>query len=288
VREPLLITSMLGLGDSIYCRAVLRELAKTREVYAYTPWPTLLADTQIKCVKPTTRLRTQNKNMDRPYNWASVPGIVDARTLTYTGRPGTMLQALCESVGVKAETLDFSGPPVANLDREPYILVRPVTRRTEWKSDSREPRAEYLCEAVEAMRPHYRIISVADIAPPHEVAVPPLPWADETYHNGEKTVEELLALVAGAAGVVAGVGWAVPACIAYRTPLFLVYGGCLGHNGPARIMDPRLDTSRIYGVMPDSPCHCRDSSHACTKSIADLDRHIEAFAAGLVAPVATA
>jgi len=254
-------------------------------VFAVTPWPQLLVDTSIRCLRPITRLRTQTRNADRPFNWATMPGLIDARNLTYTGRPGTMLQGLCDSVGLKADAIDFSGPPVG---RSPvggrYIVVRPPTVRQEWMAASRNPAPGLVGQAADAMRKRgFKIVSVADVSPPAEVLVDPAIEADEYFHKGELNVEQLLALVAGAAGCVGGVGWLLPACIAYQTSLLLIYGGCLGHNGPQRILDPRLDTSRIHGAMPDAPCHCTRSDHSCSRSIRNFDAHVDAFADRLLA-----
>ena len=188
-----------------------------------------------------------------------------------------MLEALCQSIGVKAETIDFSGPPVAKVDREPYIVVRPVSRRTEWYSETREPKPEYIAQAVTALRKRYRVVSVADLKAPDEVAVGPLPYADETYHRGEMGLEQLLELVAGAVAVVGGVGWLVPAAVAYRVPMFLIYGGCGQHNGPARIFDARMDVSRIHQALPDHFCMCGASEHDCDKTISNLGAQIDSF-----------
>jgi hypothetical protein len=193
-----------------------------------------------------------------------------------------MLAALCESVGVKADIIDFSGPPVG---RSPiggrYIVVRPPTIRQEWHAASRNPHPGYIGQAADALRKHFKVISVADVDPPREVFVDPHIEADEYFHRGQLSIEQLLSLVSGAAGCVGGVGWVLPACVAYRTPLFLIYGGCLGHNGPQRILDPRLDTTNLYGAMPDEPCHCTSSTHACAKSVSRFDAHIDRFAEAL-------
>ena len=275
---PLLLEGMRGLGDNLYQRAVVREVVKRRVVYLDTPWPQLFADLPVRCVAPRTELRTQAKNPARPYPWHAVPDLVDHQRWSYVNRPGTMLDALAREVGVTSDALDFSGPPVRQQWRQPYVVVRPVTRRAEWKSASREPRAEYIDRAAQTLRKRFRVISVADLAPPHEVAVPPLPEADECYHHGELNVESLMALVANAAGVVGGVGWLVPAAVAYQVPMLLVYGGCGFHNGPGRIFDTRMDTSRFIAAMPEDFCPCARAEHECSKSIAHFDRRVARFA----------
>lgn len=275
---PWLIEGMRGLGDNLYQRAVLREVVKRQVVYLDTPWPQIYAGLPVRCVRAATTLRTQLKNVARPWPWYTLPDLIDHRRWHYSARPdGTMLQALCAEVGVRADTIDFGGPEVAPVARDPYIVVRPVTRRTEWASESREPLPTYIARAVESLRGSHRIVSVADIDPPHETALGPLPYADETYHRGELHVEQLLALVAGAAGVVGGVGWLVPAAVAYRVPMLAIFGGRGAHNAPGRIFDERMDTSRIVKALPDKFCMCSRADHHCAKTIGRFDQHIERF-----------
>jgi hypothetical protein len=284
LREPLVLDGMLGLGDNLYQRPVLRELVKARPVYLSTSWPQLYRDLPIRFIKPTTRLRTQSKNLQRWHAWSSLPGIIDRRRWHYTFDHGdTILESLCKGVGLKAPALDMSGPPMKPVHREPYIVVRPATVRTEWRAESRNPRPEYIAQAVDALRGRYRVVSVADLTPGAEWALEPLPHADERFHRGELDIEQLLALVAGAAAVVGGVGWLVPAAIAYRVPMLLLFGGWGMHNRPERIFDPRLDVSRIHCVLPDRHCLCSSAAHACDKTISNLDAHLERFALRLAA-----
>lgn len=53
------IRGMMGLGDNIYARAFIRQYPGA---YLETPWPQLYSDIDVKCVRPTTQLRTQSKN----------------------------------------------------------------------------------------------------------------------------------------------------------------------------------------------------------------------------------
>lgn len=254
-----------------------------------TAWPQLYSDLpRIRCVRPDTRLRTQAKNASRlDLRWSDAPRS-HPRAASYVSLGGTMLQALCASFGVQPQRITFDAPAFSQPDREPYIVVRPATLRSEWRADGRNPRAEYLHRAVEALRCRFRVVSVADLQQGDEWALPPLPYADERYHAGELAIEQLLALVAGAAAVVGGVGWLVPAAVAYRVPMLLLYGGWGAVNGPQRIFDTRMDTSLVQQVLPDRLCLCSDRSHPCDKTISNLDRHLERFAVRLAARQHTA
>lgn len=269
------VVGMLGLGDNIYQRAVLRTIPRT--VFLETPWPQLYSDLPILCVRSTTRLRTQAKNVERILDWHSIPRGTEMRRVHYTAG-GTMLQSLCAAAGVQPAKLTFDLPDFGKQAREPYIVIRPATIRAEWRADSRNPKPEYLAKAAERLRRDFRIISVADLSPNVEWPVLPLPYADETFHNGELGVEHLMSLVANAAAVIGGVGWLLPAAIAYRVPMLLIYGGQGIHNGPARIFDPRLDIGLIEQARPDPLCMCASNSHNCEKTIKGFDDQLERWA----------
>lgn len=279
----LYLKGMQGLGDNIYQRAVVRELTVVHDIWLETPWPELYADLPIHCVRVETQLRTQAKNVARRTEWAVPPRELKPRQITYSGADGSQLEGLCAALGVKADRLTFDLPPLPEQDREPYIVIRPATVRTEWPAEARNPLPEYLAMAAETLRRHFRIVSVADLSPGAEWPVLPLPYADETYHAGELGVEELLALIAGAAGVVGGVGWLVPAAVAARVPMFLIYGGWGRSNGPARIFDRRMDVSLIEQAIPDRFCGCGNRNHACDKRISGIGEQIERWTMGLLA-----
>jgi hypothetical protein len=263
---------------------VLRELTKTHEVWLSTPWPQLVADLPVRCVRIETALRTQVRNMAQVANWATPPRGLTAHPVTYTGRAGTMLQGLCDALGVQTDRLTFDLPAFApDRKRPPYIVIRPATLRTEWPAASRNPLPEYLAVAAERLRKDFHIVSVADLKPGVEWPVLPLPYADETLHAGELGVEQLLALIAGAAGVVGGVGWLVPAAVAYRVPLFLIYGGWGRDNGPDRIFDARMPAGLVHEAIPERFCRCADRNHACDRRIGDIEGQLEQWAVGLSA-----
>ena len=268
---------MLGLGDNIYQRAVVREVARSREVYLETTWPQLYADLPVRCVRASTRLRTQAKNAARAgLAWHDPPPAAKRVRWHYEGRNGSILECLAKPLSAQPRVFDL--PAFAVPSREPYIVVRPATVRREWPADSRNPHHGYIDRAVRALRDRYRIVSVADLRSGDEWPAEPLPYADEAYHRGELTIEQLLGLVAGAAGVVAGVGWIVPAAIAYRVPLLVIFGGWGVHNGPARLFDAPMEMSAVHQVLPDRFCMCASASHHCDKRVGNFDAHADAFA----------
>jgi hypothetical protein len=280
----LILHGMQGLGDNLYQRAVLKQYPST--VFLQTAWPQIYADmTNVVPVRPTTRLRTQAKNAARHGVRYKREPIGRHVAWHYSQSPTlSMLQSLSQGLGMAPEAFDMAGPvyPVPEVVARPYVVVRPVCLRNEWTSDSRNPLPEYVAEAVDELRQHFAIVSVADLAERHEWALPPLPRADVVLHKGELPIEQLLGLVRGASALVGGVGWIVPAALAYRVPLMLIFGGWGFSNGPHRIFGPGVDHGFVDEVYPDAFCRCNENRHACDKRISGFGDRARAFAARIV------
>ena len=89
--------------------------------------------------------------------------------------------------------------------------------------------------------------------------------------------KELLGLIREADIVVGGVGFIVPACIAYGTRLFCILGGNGMYNAPEKITYHKMDLSRVYFARPDNFCPCASAQHQCDKRITDLKGKFDAF-----------
>lgn len=274
-------TGMYGLGDTIYQRAVVHALHAvypTEPIYLRTAWPQLYSDMPTRCVKPDTRLRTQHKNIQRQgLNWCEAPAMYDQR-LGYRGH-GTMLSGMFDSVEMQPRRVRFDLPTFTQAVKttRPYIVVRPGTVRTEWIAAARNPDPWLICRVIDELRQDFDIISIADLEQGKEYAVEPLPYADQRFHAGELRCEDLMALVQNAAGVVGGVGWLLPAALAYRTPMLLLYGGWGHINGPQHILDDRLPTENLVQVFPDKFCMCNDRLHNCDLKVSDIAPHLSRF-----------
>jgi hypothetical protein len=281
--SALLIRGRVGLGDQIYQRAIVRELTTRYNVYLETPWPQLVRDLPIRCVKRPTTLRTQAKNAARPDAvWYTPPSGLKPVVAGYAGHSGTMLAGFCATLGVNPARITFDLPAFERFSfPRPYVVVRPATIRKEWPAAARNPLPQYLRYATEAVRDKFAVISVADLDPAHEWPLEPLPHADVSFHRGELPVERLMALIAGASGVITGVGWALPAAVAYRVPLFAIFGGCGQHDGPSRVFDPRMPTGSVTNAIPERLCMCANRQHDCDKRIATLGFQVEQWALGL-------
>lgn len=268
----MIIHAMRGLGDSIYARAFIKQLPG--ELYIDTPWPELLADLpNVHFLQPQTTLRTQSKNIARHSTWTMPPTRQPTRHIRY-GTEG-IIPGMTASFGVMPGAFDLpSLPPSPESGR--YVVVRPATVRQEWRADTRNPDPEYIMRAaVKASARGYRVVSVADLVEGQEWAVEPLPHADRRYHKGELPVEQLLALVKGAAAVIGGIGWLVPAALAARVPAWIICGGQGGFNSPHQICPPG---STITFAVPDNFCKCRLKQHNCDKRISDYDAKFTSWA----------
>jgi hypothetical protein len=280
-RKPILVRGLWGLGDNIFQRPFVRAAAEQYELHLETPWPELYADLNIKFIYGKRRLRTQQKNMARqpPEQWFRPSPIVPMREVTVSyGRDLTtssIVKALEHrwsslNVGFDPALFDLPDLGASPVKSEwPIAVVRPVTVRTEWRNEARNPRPEYVTAIAAELMATHTVVAVADLAPNEEWIVGDPPPAHRYFVHGELTVRELLALVREADIVIGGVGWIVPAALALKTKAFVVLGGHGGHNAPEKITDPRLDLSRIGFAVPEKFCRCTNMLHNCDKTIAD-------------------
>jgi hypothetical protein len=274
------ILGMQGLGDNIYQRAFIHALSRQREIYLETSWPEFYADLPIKFVRPTggySRLRTQNKNVARSLAvWMPRPMRMQAIRNSYQRafQMGlSIINGMEQSFGIKLEPALFdlpTLPPSPIKTDKPIAFVRPVTVRSEWFNAARNPEPQYIADIVEALRPTHHIVCVADVAHAAEWFIGVPPKGDSEFIHGELPVMDMLALLAGSDIIIGGMGFIIPAAIALRKHCFVVLGGQGGHNAPVRVLDPRLDCSRIGFATPKDFCQCTNMRHNCNKAIPDL------------------
>jgi hypothetical protein len=268
----LYIEGMKGLGDNVYQRAFLKLIKEP--LFLETPWPELYQDLKnVLPVKSHTDLRTQRKNeASSNIDWYHPQNVT--KTIRCFYREQGIFRGMSESLGVMPDSMDLPdfGP---SLVKGEYYLIRPVTVRTEWQNEARNPLPEYIHEAAKQIRKRGGIVvSVADLQEGQEWALDPLPEADITYHKGELSVAQLMALSAGAKALVGPVGWVVPVAMAFNKPAFVVCGGQGGYNAP-HMLTTHLIKHHIHFVVPDNMCMCYEKEHKCDKRITDYETIIE-------------
>jgi hypothetical protein len=261
-----------GLGDNIYERAFIKQLPKP--VYLDTPWPEIHAGIEgVHFIRPQTNLRTQAKNIARHTTWTMPPTRHPTRQIRY-GAEG-IIPGMIASFGVMPGEFDLPPLPPSPVEGK-YVVVRPATVRSEWRADTRNPASLYIDLAARmASERGYKVISVADLVEGVEWVQDYEPYADVKYHKGELPVEQLLALVKGAAAVIGGIGWIVPAALAARVPAWIICGGQGGFNSPKQICP---DGSTITFAVPDNFCKCRLKTHNCDKRISNYDAKLADWA----------
>lgn len=274
----MLIYNHRGLGDNLYERAFVKNLPKP--VYLDTPWPEIYQDIpDVHFIRPQTTLRTQQKNIARHTNWILPPGRQPTRQIRY-GAEG-IIPGMTACFGVAPAEFDLPPLPPSPVEGR-YVVVRPVTVRSEWRADTRNPDPWYVqWAAVQAHSRGYKVISVADLQDGQEWIVGNAPMASQYFHKGELPVEQLLALVKGAAAVIGGIGWLVPAALCAKVPAWIVCGGQGGYNAP-ELITPKGQMNITFAV-PDNFCRCRQKIHNCNKEIKNYDAQLASWFDGLPA-----
>ncbi|WP_439291740.1 MULTISPECIES: hypothetical protein [Rahnella] len=280
LNPPIFIEGMLGMGDTIYQRAFLKNLPAG--TYVKTSWPELYEDLPIKPVRSDTTLRTQRKNeMQSEATFYPPPSPRQTKRIFYGPADlarGSIFDAMRKQFGVAPTLLDLPsfGLPLLTAQK-PIAVIRPATVRSEWRSDSRNPDPDYLVQASRILRQNFFVISVADLKEGEEWLVGDEPEADLKLHVGELNIKELMRLVEHAAVVVSPVGWALPAAIAYKTPVYVVAGGRGGHNAPEIVTDPDMDLRCVGWAIPDNYCRCEAWDHQCDRRISNFESKFEAW-----------
>jgi hypothetical protein len=265
-------------------RPLLKSAAKRRTLYVDTPWPEFYHDIDnLKFVRGTRILRTQNKNiaLQPPETWTPLPPDLNIVALGYGhlemehGVFAAMERKLPMTAAEAVEpdwTLPDMGSSPIDTGGAPLAVIRPVMRRLEWDNQARNPLPEYVnFIAGDLKRRGFAVVVIADINKQTEwIEGNDIPPCNAAFLRGEFTVRQMLATIRDAAVVVGGVGWIVPAALALKTPAFIVLGGNGGMNAPSKIIDRRMDGSKIGFAVPKEFCQCIDMRHPCDKTIPDL------------------
>ena len=280
--QGILFTGMDGMGDSVYQRPFVREIASKGATCVATSWPEIYADLGVSyCRDPHgMRLGTQSKNAARTSYQFVQPWPASRIHLWYgnwMGRGYTILEDFEHQCPLSTKlVLDL--PPGPTRGGAPFALVRLSSVRCEWPTSSRNPLPKYIDVACRYLRARgIQVVLLADVMDGEEwLDHPHLPEHDEAYIRGEMVIEDLMAAVRGAAVVLGGPSWIIPFSLAAQTPLVVIAGGWGSINCPEVTMDARLDTSRVRWVIPDNFCRCGTPMHDCDKTISGYLERIPA------------
>ncbi|MCK9468482.1 MAG: hypothetical protein M0Q49_03600 [Porticoccaceae bacterium] len=300
MRPSLYVRGMLGLGDNLHQRALVRAWLETHRVWLETPWPCVYHDMRgpdLRLLPPRTRLRTQLANVAREqlsYSPGRPPVGTIRQRIWYTHEgirtAGSFLGAMAAESDLVVAPEDIRMPIPSDWtdcarqwlaryrpDR-PLLLYRPLVERTEWAGcHARNPDPDAYVRLLNRIRDRFFVVSVADLVPGVEWAVTPDIGADVTCHRGELSFELLAALATMASLVWCSPGFMLVLAQAVGAPLVGVFGG----HESARLYHHRWSNNHF--IEPARPCECFSKEHGCDKRI-DLpvaERRLEEFVNGL-------
>lgn len=286
----MLVQGMLGLGDNIHQRAVIRQLMRKDVVTLETPWPCVYHDLvgdRLRLKEKQTNLRTQAKNVKREKGSFNAIGTVDrhAHKIWYTHdqikKHGGFLKAMCANSGVSVGDFsmpvpdDWVGKARAHIGypKKPILVYRPLVNRTEWNGCvQRNPDPLAYVKILKAIKDGYHVISIADTEPKKEWIVSEGVDADMEFHHGELDVEAIAGLMSIAGLVYCSPGFALVMAQSVGAKMVAVFGG----HESARLYDHGSKSDLL--ISPINPCECFSKEHKCDKRI-NINEAIQALEA---------
>lgn len=285
--NPLLMRGMMGLGDNIRQRAILRQLMVSHDVWLESSWVSVyhdLIEDGLKVIHKPTRLRTQAKNAAREsklFTRGLPPRGSKTIAISYppaeVRRHGSVMAAMCAATGCDAAAADFSLPipeswkarAIAWVEKwkpdRPIMLYRPlVDRPADWGGcAARNPDHDAYKALFDSIRERFFVVSIADLVQGKEWIVGHRIEADAKCHEGELEFETLAALTSMASMVFCSPGFAAVLAQAVGAPVATVFGG---YERSAFFFDGEK-TAPVLGIDPINPCSCFSHNHACAKAI---------------------
>jgi len=284
-RLPLVVDGMLGLGDSIHQRAIVRELAQRYSVWLKTPYPQIYHDMpDIRLLPTATTMRTLRSNEQRNahlYTTELPPPNARVRSCGYFfgdgSERGSVLGALARSCGVPIGDFRMSIDPswlkAANAvakkfkTTKPIMIFRPLIERHGMRGvAARNPDHAAYATIFKSLRDHYFVVSVADIKDDEEWIVGETCDADATFNHGELNVETIAALVSMAALVFCSPGFMTIMAQAVGTKSICVFGG----YESAKSFSYGATLTPWLAIEPITPCGCWTNECQHDKTI-DID-----------------
>lgn len=301
VKPPLIVDGMFGIGDCIHQRAFLPDLMLDYDVYLRSTSVLIYHDLVkrgLKVLLKPTRLHAQARTIERErslFYYGALPA--NARTVKIwyhkenIDRHGSITEGMVAAAGIqKMPELDFSIPVLKEwrdlarhyiqswkVGTKPIMIYRPIVLRKEWNSASRNPDVGAYETLFQSLRPHFFVVSIADLKPGVEWIVGPEQDADVKLHKGELDFPTLVGLFSEVNLVFANAGFAPVLAQAVGAPCITIYGGRESSRTTERAGSHLAPT---LSIDPDHPCDCHAAHHKCDKTISlppALER-VKAFA----------
>lgn len=299
--KPLHISSHVGLGDQVYLRPFVLELARRRRVYLDTAWPELYwNERHVGLVPRDQNLRTQRDNLRRCRQsiedlWSPLPGGLEQMNLSYTSDLLAKRRGVTESLRRQARVWSFDFTlPVApwwitdaqkvlerlDLGGRGLCIIRQPTVRREWAAPARNPEPGVLHQVVSQLRDELFFLAIGHTHPRLEVLDGHKLRADAEFLDGELHWTTVAGLMRIADVCVSGPCFMLPLGIALRTPTVIVFGG----HVPSRLLaSEQMGLEHYTAIEPDPFCFCNDKGHRTCNKTVDLYKVLAAVrkAAGL-------
>ncbi len=256
------IETMLGLGDCIYLRPILKWLPVRPKLI--TPWPQIFPEYQ--CCRPIwNHLRTQRDNIANYQGDLLEATPYPEYKLTYDLDRGTIQENYCNQLlGFQPKYLETSLIVQGDPFVKPLCLIRPNTIRKEWPCYARNPKTEYLQRFIDKHRKQYYFITLVNVKPDEE-------WIDGELDVDEKLInqpiEKVLTLFQSAALIVTSPSFWVALGLEMHKRMLVIYGA---HEEHFRINDKRIDHSQVTIIEPKPFDRCPVAKRNAFKDIDEV------------------
>lgn len=280
------IHGMLGIGDQIHSRALLRTaMEQGHRVWLHSHNSSMFYDLIAEGLTvipfhPKHKIE-RIKELENHFRSEAAPrGSADR--LTYSGdsirAKGSILAAMYHGAGMKMPAFpDFSLPvpnrwreraraKIGQIDRR-LLVYRPIVLNDVWNAPARSPDPDAYQALFKLVRDRFHVVSIADLTERNgkkEWIVGGEQDADTKFHHGELYFEELVGLFAEASLVFGNAGFSPILAQAVGTPSVIVYGGNESFrttNSVGAHLAPTL------AIEPIKPCECHARTHDCDKRI---------------------
>jgi len=293
------IRAMVGIGDNLYARPFIKDLAMRYQVSLMTGFPQLFGDIRgIRLVRAQTSLPYVKKNIrdwGETRDWRGAPRVkpddehqMEPIFMAYDPNdPANVTEQIERAFPVHhLYQFDLPPPDFQGVDsyikwlinsRRKYVVIRPVVVREGFGTSARNCLPGYIHDAVALLKASGILtVGIARIGDGEE-CVGPIPHCDINYQRGELSFPEMIELVRHSSGVVSGPGFAMPMTVAAKRPLLAIWGARGRLDNPERIFDRRMDLSQVVNAIPDNFCRHSTGECACDKTISNFTLHLLDF-----------
>lgn len=295
------LRAMVGIGDNLYVRPFIKDLAGRAQISLMTGFPQIFSDIRgIRLVRAQTSIPYVQENIrfwGETNDWRGAPRVGDVKSekmeptfINYDPIDATNVteQISWQFPLLRDYKLDLPAPItlpdghyLRPIFRKRYAVIRPVVIREGFGTTARNCLPGYVYSAAQELKAAgFTTVSVANMGD-GEIGVAPLPECDYTFNHGELNIAELIELFRHASAVVSGPGFGMPMAVAAQVPLLAIWGARGALDNPGRIFDKRMDLSRVTNAIPENFCKHSTGECNCYKIIPDFNKTLTRFVEGL-------